>query len=645
MTVRLGVPSKHRVAAVIGTLAIVALVTSRAAADAADPSLADLGRLSIEDLANIAVTSVSKRPEPLSAAAAAVYVITADDIRRAGATSLQEALRLAPNLEVARINAFDYTITARGFNSPESSNKLLVLIDGRSVYSPLASTVFWQALDVPVADIERIEVISGPGGTLYGANAVNGVINVITRSSKDTQGLMLDLGAGSAERTGTVRYGGAIGDLATFRAYVTGFNRNDTSAALAGDTTRDGVNGVQGGFRADGGIGRDTYTLQGDLYGNRVTDDFESLWGGNLLARWGHGFDDGSALSITAYWDKDDRDAPFLMDRLESYDLQAQHTFAWGSAQQIVWGGEYRAWREGLFSSDAFFFAKPWATVSLGNAFGQDEIALPVRLKLTLGLKIEENSYSGLDLLPNVRLAWQQSPDTLFWAAVSRSVRTPSRVDRELMSPGLLIAAPDFDSEKLIAYELGYRGRLFSGLSLSVSAFYNSYTDLRTDALTAGGLPIQLQNGLNADTFGIEAWADYDLTAWWRLHAGINTLHKDLRLDPGETDISLFQSAGQDPPYQAQLRSSMNIAPDWALDLALRDVGHVVRPFMPAPVTLVPGYFEADARIGWHVLQSLELSVDGYNLLHDRHLEVYDPSSYAPRDIGRSVLVSLRTAL
>jgi iron complex outermembrane recepter protein len=609
------------------------------------PSLSQLSQLSIEDLENVQVVSVSKRPEPLSGAAAAIYVISGDDIRRSGATNLPEALRLAPNLEVARINAFNYTITARGFNSPESSNKILVLIDGRSVYSPLASTVFWQGIDVPLADIDHIEVVSGPGGTLYGANAVNGVINIITRSSKDTQGLMVDAGAGTADRQATVRYGGELGDLGTYRVYLDGFNRSDTPRVLAADTARDGFDGLQGGFRMDGGAAQDSYTVQGDIYGNRVTDAYEKLWGDNLLARWGHQFDDGSDLSVMAYWDKDDRDAPALKDRLETYDLQAQDTISFGADHKVIWGGEYRVWQEALYSSDAFFFAQPRATVTVGNIFAQDEITLSDSLKFTLGLKAEDNSYSGLDLLPNGRLAWQAAPDTLFWAAISRAVRTPSRIDRELISPGVLIAAPNFESEKLTAYELGYRGRILPQVDLSVSTYYNNYTDLRTDGLTAGGLPIQLQNNLRATTYGVEAWADYGVTDWWRLRAGFNTVHKDLHLVPGATDISIFQSAGQDPPYQAQLRSEMNISPDWEFNADLREVAHVERPFTPVTVILVPSYFEADARIGWRVMDSLEISIDGYNLLHGRHLEVYDPSSYDPHYIERSVFLNIRTGL
>lgn len=617
------------------------------------PSMNDLGQLSIEQLGNLEVTSVAKRPQPLNEAAASIFVITAEDIRRSGATTLPEALRLAPNLEVARINAFTYAISARGFNSPESSNKLLVLIDGRSVYSPLGGTIFWQGVDVPLADIERIEVVSGPGGTLYGANAVNGVINVITKSSADTKGLLVNAGAGSEDDRLYARYGGALADFATWRAYVNTFRRDDTDPVAALDDTKDSFSAIQGGFRMDGGIGAEVFTVQGDIFANRVKDAYEKLWGGNLLGRWAHQFDDGSALSVQAYWDKSDRDAALLQDRLQTYDLQAQHTFGFGDFHQIVWGGEYRMWREALYSESPAHFAKPSATLTLANAFAQDDIALADNLKFTLGMKAEYNSYSGLDIMPNVRLAWKPSSDVLFWAAVSRAVRTPSRIDRELIAPGILIAAPNFASEKLNAFEVGYRGQILTNVSLSVSGYYNKYNDLRSDQYTPATLfPIQLQNHLNAKTYGVEVWGTYTPTGWWRLRAGFNSFQRSLSLDPHANDLIETQTAGQDPPYQAQLRSEMNLGADWELDLDLRNVAHVETPTLVSlsPETyrtavLVPSYTEADVRLGWHFAPGFELSVDGRNLLHGRHIEFNDPSSYPERYIQRSVFVNLRSAL
>jgi iron complex outermembrane receptor protein len=603
-------------------------------------SVQELRNLSIEDLAEIEITSVSKRPEALSQAPAAVYVISSEDIRRSGARRLVEALRLAPNLEVARLNAFTYTVTARGFNSPESANKLLVLIDGRSVYSPLGSTVFWEAVDVDLDDVERIEVISGPGGTLYGANAVNGVINVITRSSGDTQGGLADLGGGNKEARGTLRYGGRLGSFGTWRVYGTGFAQDRTSPVLPGDQSTDTWHGGQAGFRADGSTGDDAFTLQGDLYNNQVDASVEKLWGGNVLGRWTRRLGAASTFALQAYYSDDVRWQPGLKDSLETYDLQAQHNLTVG-AHELVTGAEFRAWREGIFSAGPFLFPTPEATLYLGNVFGQDTIALRSDLKLTVGTKFEANTFSGLDVLPNVRLGWQAAQNAFLWSAVSRAVRTPSRIDRELQAAGFLAPSPGFRSEKLTAFELGFRAQPLPRATMSASAYYDLYDDIRTDEFTAGGLPIVLGNGIEGDTYGIEIWGSYDVLDWWRLKPGFNWLHKNLHLKPGHNDFSQFQAAGQDPAYQAQLRSEMNVSETVELDAALRLVGPVSRP--PLASELVSSYVEADARIGWHVTRAVELSLDGSNLLHSRHIEAFDPSTTAPRYISRTVFARLRT--
>ncbi|HSK38533.1 MAG TPA: TonB-dependent receptor, partial [Arenibaculum sp.] len=529
----------------------------------------DLRHLSIEDLANIEVTSVSRRPEPLNRAPAAVYVITAEDIHRSGANSIPEALRLAPNLTVARLNAYNYTVTARGFNSPESANKLLVLVDGRSVYSPLAATVFWESVDVALADVERIEVVSGPGGTLWGANAVNGVINIITRHTRDTQGLMVETGVGNLDRHGTVRYGGRLGDRGTYRIYATGFDRPSTDRVARDDITTDAFHGVQGGFRMDLAREDDAYTLQGDLYRNETAYLDMSLYGGNMLGRWTRRLGAGSSLHLQAYYDRKVRDYFVAKDTLETYDIQAQHNIKLGRNHNFVWGGGYRLWRSVFVSKSVFHFADPTATPSVGSIFAQDEIALRPDLMLTLGLKIENSSYTGIDYLPNLRLAWQLNDDHLLWAAVSRAVRTPSRIDRELEAPVILVPSPGFRAEELTAYEIGYRGQPTPRTSLSVSAFYNVYDDLRTTGSTAGRLPLMLRNDLAGETYGMESWGSYDVNDRWRLHAGVSWLHKDLRLEPGTDDISNMQAAGQDPVYQVQLRSEMDLAPGLELDLRL----------------------------------------------------------------------------
>lgn len=605
---------------------------------AAAQTVEDLSTLSIEELGAIKVTSISKRPEPLSDAAASVYVITAEDIRRSGATSLPEALRLAPNLEVARLNAASYTVTARGFNSPESANKLQVMIDGRSVYSPVASTVFWEAVNVPLSEIERIEVVSGPGGTLWGANAVNGVVNVITRSAGASQGGFAEAGAGSGERNGTLRYGVKTGDgQMALRGYLTGFDRRSSHAVTPGDRSTDAFDGSQAGFRMDGAAagGAASYTLQGDLYRNHTDWLDTTLHGGNLLGRWTHKLDGGSSVQLQVYYDQQNRDYLVATDRLQTFDVQAQHNVALGTRHQLVWGAQYRVWRSSFRSLVAFGFPDEDTTISLGSLFAQDEVTLAPKLKLTVGMKAEHNSYSGFDLLPNLRLAWRLSDAHMLWTAISRSVRTPSRVDRELSGAGILAPSPDFRSERLTAYEIGYRGQPTAKSRVDLSAFYNVYDDLRTTSLTNGGLPIMLRNDMEGSTYGVEGWGSYGLTSWWTLHAGANWLHKNLRLKPGATDLSKFQSAGQDPAYQLQLRSRMNLTPEVEFDATLRRVGRVA-------VSTVPAYTEADLHLGWQVTPALDLSLFGRNLLHARHLEAYDPSNNAPRAIGRSIYARLR---
>ncbi|HEY5347360.1 MAG TPA: TonB-dependent receptor [Rhizomicrobium sp.] len=634
--------SRDKCRIIVASAAFCALAQSAAHAQAlAD---ADLSGLSIEQLTNVEVTSVSKRPESLSAAPASIFVITADDIRRSGATNLPEALRMAPNLEVARLNGFAYTVTARGFNSPESADKLQVLIDGRSVYSPLASTVFWENLDVPLSDIERIEVISGPGGTLYGANAMNGVINIVTKNSASMQGLHFDGGLGTLDSNATLSYGAKLSDTASLQLYADGFHSDDTDPVSAADTSRTAWQGFQTGFRFDQAGAEDVLNLEGNLYSNGTPNmTLETGHGGSIQGAWTHQLEDGSSIAAQLSYDNSLRIQPGLKDELQASDFQIQQNTSLGLNDAFVWGGEYRLWYEAIYTPGFDYFAKPATTLTLGNIFAQEELPLGGGLRLTAGLKIEDNSYSGLDFMPDVRLSWQMSDKALFWGAISRAVRTPSKIDREFQAPGLVLPSPDFQSEKVTAFELGYRGEIAQRLSLSASLYYNLYDDLRSDELAAGGVfPLMLDNGIRGSTYGAELWGNYSVADWWRLGAGFDWLHKDLSLKPGHTDFSLGQSEGQDPAYQAQLRSQMNFLGKGEFDVTLRGIDKVTRAFTPGPVTLVPGYVEADARIGWQLLPSLALSLNGYNLLHARHLEVNDPSTYPPQYIERSFLLSLR---
>ena len=627
-----------RLAVTLGVLVALGGAVRARAADVGDSDQAveRLKDLSLEDLANLQVVSVSKRAEPLSEAPASIFVITADDIRRSGATSLPEALRLAPNLEVARINSGQYAITARGGNSSESSNKLLVLVNGRSVYEPIGSGVLWQQVNVAMATVERIEVVSGPGGTLWGANAVNGVINVITKGA-DIEGLNAEVGGGDLDRTATVTWGGKFGGLGA-RGTISAFDRSGLDA-LPGDRTKDGFRGVLGNFRLDGGDKGLGYSVSANIYNNHLDDADGRLWGGSVLGRLNKVMANGSSLEAQAYVARDDRSAVDTHERRDTYNIQVQDAMTLGRHDVVV-GAEARAWREYFLSTNIFHFANPKATISLGAVFAQDVVSLTGDLKLTVGLKLEDNSYSGLDWMPNLRLAWTPAENSLLWAAASRAVRTPNRIERELTATGVLLPSPDFKSETLWAFETGYRAQPTARTSFSVTAFYDIYDDLRTDQFTPVSLvPIILRNGGQGESYGLEAWGTFTIADWWRLRAGANTLQRHYHTKPGNNDLTQLQIAGIDPRYQAQLRSEMQLGPKVDLDLALRRVG---RTAGVNGVQNAPAYTEADVRLGWRLGDRLELSVSGLNLLHDKHLEINDAATTPVRLVPRSVYVALR---
>src|SRR5438309_4013916 len=598
-------------------LALATTIVCTSGFSHAAAATSELTELSLEDLMNIEVTSVSKKPERLSDAAAAVYVITREDIRRSGYTSIPEILRLAPNLQVARVDSSQYAITARGFNST-SANKLLVLIDGRTVYTPLFSGVFWDVQDTLIEDIERIEIISGPGGTLWGSNAVNGGITIITRHSRDTTGALVSLGAGTEELGAGVRYGAKLGEDATLRVYGKGFNRDNT---VRGDGTgvQDAWKKGQVGFRTDWGRGSDAFTLQGDGYTGTIAQvgDNVSISGANLLARWNRALQDGSALKVQAYFDRTRRIVPGTCDELvDTDDIDAQHRFQWGTRNEIVWGGGYRLMHDAVTNSAVLAFLPNVKSLQLINVFLQDSIALRERLQLTVGAKLESNSYTGWEVQPSARLAWKVRDDTLLWSAVSRVVRTPSRVDRDffVFVPTFQIAGgPDFKSEKLIAFEIGYRAQPVPHASLSISTFYNVYDDLRSIELGPGGVPV-IANKMEGYTYGVETWVNYRVLDWWRLSAGYNYLKEKLGFKADSQDITGTQAAGNDPAHQFSARSAMNLPHNLEWDAALRVIGALPSPNVSSYVTL-------DTRLGWTVWKGLEISLIGFNLLDHDHPE------------------------
>lgn len=602
-----------------------------AAADAQGLQPQDLTGLTLEQLADIEITSVSRRPEQLSSAAASVYVITRDDIRRSGAASLPEVLRLAPNLQVQRVGSVDYAITARGFNSFETANKLLVLIDGRSIYTTLFSGVLWDAQGLVLEDIERIEVISGPGGALYGANAVNGVINITTRSARETRGPAFSVGAGTDDRTVSLRHGGDLSEAGAWRLFLTGFDRSDTGM-VGGGSGLDAAAGVRAGGRADWSTGSGDWMLQGDVYDHESPGDV-ALQGGFVLGRWGRQLDGGGRLEVQTYYDHTDRVNGPVEEKVRTWDVSLQQAMERGR-HAVVWGGGHR-WVENTLTSPpgAATLVPARRHITLGNLFVQDQISLRDDLVLTLGVKVEDSSFTGVEVLPNVRLAWRPNEASLIWGAVSRAARTASRIDRDLTLPGFLVGG-SFGSEKLTAYELGYRARPARNLNLSISAFYHDYTDLRTvapDPVTI--LPLRFANGGEGHTSGIEAWGSYEVSPRWRLDLGVVTLDKEFRLKPGEVDIASLASVGDDPSWQVLLNSRAQLTDRLELDVHLRAVDDL-------PESGVDGFVEADVRLGWRFDNGLELALTGANLLNDTRLETGDPGRQ--RVLGRSAYLTLR---
>ena len=606
-----------------------------------DP-LTELSRMSLEQLANVEVTSVSKSAQTLSSAAASIYVITREEILRSGVLSVPEALRLAPNLQVTQLSSSEYSNGARGFaGAPDVqnfSNKILILIDGRSVYSPLFSGVSYDMLDVVMDDIDRIEVISGPGATLWGANAMNGVINIITRKSSDTQGTLVRLDGGPEEQAAALRYGGGVGDEATFRVYAKWFDRGASEFADGG-SAEDDWSKWQAGFRMDGGSGRHRLTVQGDY--QSADQSFPGVSdvpfsGANLLGRWEHA-GDRVATRVQFFFDRVDRGRPpsGLAFDIDTYDFDLQQSAIVGARHHLVWGVGQR-YNDYHTVNNNLAFVPDHRTLKLTNVFLQDSITLNEELKLTAGLKFEDNSYSDWTALPDLRLSWAPNDKTLLWLAGSRAIRAPTPFDtdvQEFVGGQLFVLGdPDFKPEKVTAFELGYRGNPGAALSFSASVFYNEYDDLRTIEVTpAVFLPLRWGNFMEGSAYGFEAWADIQLTPWWRISPGVRTLHKNLEFSDGASEIVGVRQAGNDPSSRYYIKSSMDLR-RFTIDVMLRNVSPLTDPALDE-------YSEMNARFAWHASERLELALKGFNLLNETHLEYPDPAGFA---IRRSVMAELR---
>jgi iron complex outermembrane receptor protein len=639
----------------------------------ASPEVSTLKDLSLEELMNVKVTTVTRTESTVGQSAAAVFVITPEMIRRSGATVIPELFRMVPGMDVAEVNASQWAVGARGFSSVYGGpfeNKLLVQMDGRSLYNPIFSGVYWDNVDYPLNDIERIEVIRGPGASVWGANAVDGVINIISKPARETQGGYISGGGGTADRAfGEFRYGGKIDDNAYYRVYGRGISRDD-SFDPAGEP-HDAWTSGRGGFRIDWQPpGPDTFTLQGDYFHSdaqsfsqpTLTSPITNKWsevsdGENILARWTHKVDKDSSWTLQAYWDRIQRDsASRVLDLAWStYDVDFQHQFPIGDRQKFIYGLGFRF--NGA-SSAAASSTLSHTTVrtddSIYSAFVQDQIALVKdRLTLTLGSKFENNSFTGFEWQPSARLLWTPTPRQSAWAAVSRAVRTPDVLEHS--GTGILPATntqfirlvgnSGLESEDVLAYEAGYRAQLTSAFSLDIAAFYNVINHLGIVTVatpsvgpTAGStvFPIGFENGLQGTSYGVEVGGDLKISEWWRLRGAYTFLKTRLDADKRFSPAlrSLYQApAEQSPNNQLYLQSSWDLPNNVQFDLIGRYVEEL-HGFTPH----VPGYISLDARLAWDPRSDLELAVVGQNLLDNHHPEF----SGAPAvEIRRSVYASV----
>ena len=633
----------------------------------------DIGRLKrmgIAELMELEVTSVSKTPESAQNAAAALAVVTDEHIRRSGATTVPEALRWVPGLHVARQNSNVWAVSARGFSSV-NSEKLLVLSDTRSIYTPLFSGVVWDVQDYLMADVERIEVIRGPGAALWGSNAVNGVINITTKSAADTHGTLIETTAGTEEQAiVAARYGDQTKGGVHYRVFGQYSERDETfNNAVSSDDWNIG----HVGFRADASPSpQNSWTVQGDVYQGRVgqlapavtilgrpgpSGDLEStVAGGNILGRWRHEFDADSDIQLRAYYDRTHREDPSFVDDLHTIDLDLQHRFAPAVNHEFIWGVNYR-YTANENEGGGIFEVRPSSSEdNLFSAFVQDKVTWREVVHVTLGTKAEHNDFSGFELQPSLRAAWDISPKHTVWAAVSRAVRVPSRLERDVFiavsdpagNPvARLLGNDDFESEELLAYELGHRWRALPNMHVDVAVFENHYDGL--SSLEVGApftdpsdgrtvIPISSRNLTAGRAWGVETLVGFSPVEWWRLSASYSYL--ELSLDPSGQDINRGEFyEGASPRHQFALGSYLTLPRGFEMDAHFRYVGALESlPEIPSGEG-IPAYSELDVRLSWRASETMRVSLVGQNLLHEHHLEFGTPAARGA--IQRSVYLKV----
>lgn len=630
------------------------------------PPVKDLVDASIEDLMNVEVASVSKTEQKLSHTAAAVFVITKDDIKRANATNIPDLLRMVPGLEVAQINGSTWAISARGFNA-QFSNKLLVMIDGRIVYTPNFAGVYWDTVDLPLEDIERIEVIRGPGGTAWGSNAVNGVISIYTKKAEDTRGGLIEVAAGNVEQESeTTQYGGELRSGTDFRVYSKFFNREQMDD-LNGQPGGDGWHVLRGGFRTDSRLSaKDTLTVEGDLYSGRegelafflpsvsspalVPVNHQVQYGGGAIqSLWKHDSSETSGSTLEVSFNGYRRDDSFEPESRRSADLDFQHHFALGERNTLVWGAGAHYTGDNIGGSLTVSFNPPSRAMMIFNSYVQDEIALvPARLYVTVGTKLEHNDYSSFGATPGVQLTWTPSEKHMFWTSVSRALRTPSRNDTNLIvntgsfvdQSGTLhvmrfLGNPDFRDEVLDAYEAGYRTLLSRRLSLDLAAYFNDYDHLQTTEplnsfLEAAPPPAHIvdtstfENFMNGETHGVEMAANLKASARWSVSAGyaLELLHLHTIAGSVDTATPAFVEHGA-PRHSAQLRSRFDIRKNIFWDTSIYFTDRLSNQG-PSTLDVIPAYTRLDTGITYRIGERFSITGAGQNLLKAKHTEFED---------------------
>jgi iron complex outermembrane receptor protein len=637
------------------------------------PHPQDLTEASLEDLMNIQVTSVSKKEQKLSRAGAAVYVITQDDIHRSGATNIPDLLRMVPGVHVAQIDASTWAISIRGFTD-RYGDKVLVLIDGRSVYSPLTSGVDWDQQDVPLEDIERIEVIRGPGGTVWGANAVNGVINIMTKSARATRGGLVSAGAGSRESAqGLAQYGAEIGHKGAYR-FFGNYSTIGNSPPPNDETLKDGGHKSHGGFRSDWDLSqRDTMTLQGDILNasaghtidtvlsndlprEALFNDRTTVNAGNLLGRWNHTFSNGSDTSLQTYYDRYNRLDQGSKEIRYTFDLDFEHHMTLGSRHDIVWGIDFRVTSDNVTPGYSRRYVPSRRTDNLFGTFLQDEIKINNSLWLTIGSKFEHNAYTGFEYEPSAQLVWTPTGRQAIWMSASRAIRQPARADFGLRVDVAIAPLEDGGfgvveligtrrkAERLHDFEAGYRVQVKKQFSFDIAAFSSYYLDLQTQEpqptyLTADPAPLHVlipaffDDQAHGHTYGGEIFANWSVTRRWRVSPGYSFIHMKVAGYPSSQDPGAGAIVNNTPKHQYQVHSFLDLTRHVNWDASFSYSGAL--PDGGAGVTA--GYNRIDTRLGWRIGESVELSIVGQNLLAARHAEFFDTFRILHGLVARSV--------